>query len=171
MRKIFRINDIVDLPVIDSATARRICTIRDVIIDLKENRVYALVCRERFFRRYMEAIAFRNVSAITQNSVAVTGRTAHLNSRELNMRQRRFQSYNMILGKLVLGTHGEILGVIRDLLIDVDTGMIKAYELSEGYLDDFLKGRRIVSLEYGNKLTGKNLVHSDYTINSSTFRR
>lgn len=171
MRKIFRINDIIDLPVIDSKSARRICTIRDVIIDLRENRVYALICRERFFRRYMETIAFRNVSAITQNSIAVIGRTDRLNVRELCMKQRRFQSYNLILGKLVIGTHGEILGVIRDLLIDIDTGMIKAYELSEGYLDDFLKGRQIISLEYGHKLTGKNIVQSDYNIQSSTFKQ
>ncbi|MGE5677509.1 MAG: PRC-barrel domain-containing protein [Pseudomonadota bacterium] len=171
MRKIFRINDIIDLPVVDSTSARRICTIRDVIIDLRENRVYALVCKERFFRRYMEAIAFRNVSVITQNSVAVKGITDRLNVRELNMKRRRFQSFNLILGKLVLGTHGEILGVIRDLLIDIDTGVIRAYELSEGYLDDFLKGRQIVSLEYGHKLTGKNIVQSDYIIQSSTVKQ
>jgi uncharacterized protein YrrD len=87
------------------------------------------------------------------------------------MKQRRFQSYNLILGKLVLGTHGEILGVIRDLLIDVDTGLIRAYELSEGYLDDFLKGRQIVSLEYGHKLNGKNIVQSDYIIQSGTVKQ
>lgn len=171
MREIFRINDIIDLPVIDIESARRVSTIRDVIIDLRENRIYALICRERFIRRYTEAIAYKNVNLITQNSVGVTGRTERLNIRELCMKQRRFQSYNLILGKLVLGTHGEMLGVIRDLLIDTDTGIIKAYELSEGYLDDFLKGRKIISLEYGHKLSGKNLVQSDYNIQSSNLRQ
>lgn len=155
---IFRINDMIDLPVVDSITFRRLCTIRDVIIDLRENRVYALVCKERLFKRYLEAIPFRNVSAITQNSIGLVGKMNQISLRELSIKHRRFQSYSNILGKLVLSSRGETMGVIRDLLIDTNNGIIKAYELSEGYLDDFIGGRHIVGLDHGYKLTDKNIL-------------
>lgn len=157
----FRVNDIIDLPVIDSTSAQRLCTIRDVIIDMRENRIYALVCKERIIKRSLEVIPFRNVAAITQNSVAAAGKASQVSISELSMKYRRFQSYRCILGKLVLSAKGETLGIIRDLLIDTNSGIIKAYELSEGYIDDIIKGRHIVELEYGHMLSGKNLVLKD----------
>ncbi|HYF82787.1 MAG TPA: PRC-barrel domain-containing protein [Clostridia bacterium] len=161
MINIFRVNDIVDLPVIESMSAQRLYTIRDVIIDMRESRVYALVCKERVFRRSLEAIPYRNISAITQNSVAVTGRTDQISLRVLSMKYRRFQSYKNILGKLVLNSRGETLGIIRDLIIDTSSGIIKAYELSEGYIDDILRGRHIIELECGHTLSDKNVVLKD----------
>jgi uncharacterized protein YrrD len=158
----FRVNDIIDLPVVESMSAQRLSTIRDVIIDMRESRVYALVCKEKLFRRSLEAIPFTNIAEITQNSVAVTGRTNQISLRGLSMKYRRFQSYKNILGKIVLNSRGEILGIIRDLLIDTNSGIIKAYELSEGYIDDILRGRHIIELECGHTLSDKNFVLKDY---------
>lgn len=159
---IFRINDIVDLPVVDSITAQRLCTIRDVIIDLRENRVYALVCKEKLFRRSLESIPFMHVAEISQSSIAVAGRMNMISLRELNIKRRRFQSYQSILGKLILSSSGDTLGVIRDILIDTKSGIIKAYELSEGYIDDFLGGRHIMELDFGHTLIGKSIVLKEH---------
>jgi uncharacterized protein YrrD len=157
----FRLNDIIDLPLIQETTEQRLCTIRDVIIDIRESRVYALVCKERLLKRSMEVMPYKNVAAISQNGVVVTGSCCQLSLRELQLKQRRFQSYNSILGKLVTSTRGETLGIIRDLLFDTSSGLIKAFELSEGYIDDILKGRHIIELECGHRLTGKNIVLMD----------
>lgn len=159
---IFRINDIIDLPVVDSISVQRLCIVRDVIIDLRESRVYALVCKEKFFGRPLEAVPFRNVTAISQNSVTVAGRINFISIRELRIKQRRYQSYQSILGKLVLCSKGETMGIVRDILIDTNSGIIKAYELSEGYIDDFLSGRHIIEMDSGHTLNGKNVVIKEY---------
>ncbi len=130
---------------------------------MRESRVYALVCKERLLRRTLEAIPFRNVAAITQNSVAVIGRIDQISLRGLSMKYRRFQSYKSILGKIVLSSRGETLGIIRDLIFDTNSGIIKAYELSEGYIDDLLRGRHIIELECGYTLSDKNIVIKDYS--------
>jgi uncharacterized protein YrrD len=144
---IFRINDIIDLPVIDSTSAQRLCAIKDVIIDMRKNSIYALVCKERMFGRSLEAVPFKSVEAISQNGIWAGGRTIQINSKNIFVKQRYFQSYQNILGKLVQGSGGEELGIIRDILFDTNTGIIRAYELSEGYLDDFFRGRRIIELD------------------------
>lgn len=155
---IFRVNDIIDLPVCDNITAQKLCTIHDAIIDIKKSRVYALVCKERLFSRSLEAIPFLHIAEISQSSIIVADRTSIINLRDLNIKRRRFQSCQNILGKLVLSSRGETLGVIRDILIDTKSGAIKAYELSEGYIDDFLGGRHIMKLDCGCTFTGKNVV-------------
>lgn len=153
----FRINDMIDLPLVDSTSLHRFCTIRDVLIDSRVRKVYALVCKERFFRRSIEAVLFSNVVDISQNSVKVNDRTFSISYRELSIKHRRFQSYQDILGRLVISGRGENLGIIRDILIDTNSGMIKAYELSEGYIDDLIRGRHIVDLECGHILDSSNL--------------
>lgn len=159
---IFRINDIIDLPMVDSISAQRLCTIRDVIIDLRESRVYALVCRKRLFGSSLEVIPFRNVTAISENSVAVTDGTNLISLRELSIKRRRFRSCQNIMGNMVMSSKGETLGIVRDILIDTSSGIIKAYELSEGYIDDFLRGRHIIELDCGHTLAGKNVVLKEY---------
>lgn len=154
---IFRVNDIIDLPLIDSITSQRICTIRDVIIDTRESKVYALVCREKLWKRSFEVVPFNNVTVITQNGVEIKGGKKLISTRELSIKQRRLQSYQSIMGSMVLGPRGETLGVVRDILIDTRNGFIKAYELSEGYIDDFLTGRHIVELDCGHTLLGKSV--------------
>lgn len=157
----FRLNDIIDLPIIQNISEYKRCTIRDVIIDMRESRVYALVCRERVLRRSLELIPFCNVASISQNGVVVSGRSCQVRLRDLRTRSRHYQSYRSILGKMVLSSRGETTGIIRDLLIDTDSGVIKAYELSEGYIDDIIRGRHIVELECGHGLSGKSLVLKD----------
>lgn len=163
---IFRINDLIDLPVVDSVSYRRLCTIHDVIVDLRENRVYALVCKEKLFKRSLEAIPYRNVVSVTQNGIGIVGNTSQISLRELSMKHRRFQSFGTILGKLVLSSRGDTLGIVRDLLIDTNSGIIKAYELSEGYLDDFISGRHIVGIDYDNMFTGKSIVINEHNIHN-----
>lgn len=171
MINIFRINDMIDLPMVDSISTQRICTIRDVIIDLRENRVYALVCKERFLKRSLEAIPFRNVTEISQGNVKVAGRSNLISIRELRIKQRRYQSYQSILGKLVMDFRGETLGIVRDIIIDSYSGIVKAYEVSEGYIDDFLRGRHIIEMSSGHTLIGKNIIlkyhSSQYPINTN----
>ena len=163
MISIFRINDIIDLPVFDCVSEEKRCTVRDVIIDTKENRLHILICRERMLGRSLEAIPYKNVESISQNGIRASGNISRMSPRGLLAKQRRFSSCQDILGKLVQSTRGEPLGIIRDILFDTNTGIIKAYELSEGYFDDFIRGRHIVELEHGYTLTGSNAVIKENT--------
>ena len=161
---IFRLNDIIDLPLIDRISAQRLSTIKDVIIDLREKRVYALVCKERLFKRSLEAVPFRNVTSITLNGVEMNSKTSLISLRELSVKYRRFQCCQNIVGKMVLSSRGETLGIIRDILIDEESGVIKAYELSDGYIDDFLRGRYIIELDFGHTIGGKNAELKEYSV-------
>jgi len=159
--RLFRVNDIVDLPIIEKTSGQRICTVKDVIVDTRENRVYALLCRERLIKRSCEIIPYDDVISITQNYVMIAGKTGVLRQKRTISRRSRYQGLDDILGKLVINKRGEILGIIRDLLINSDNGRIIAYELSEGYLDDLVTGRRIVEFDGNYNLSSKSMVMED----------
>lgn len=160
---IFRINDIIDLPIIDRTSGQRICTVKDVVIDTRENRVYALVCKERLIKRSIEIVPYNDVIAITQNYVVIYGKDSIINEREALSIYRRYTSIENILGKLVINSRGEILGIIRDLLINSADGHIKAYEYSAGYFDDLVSGRRIIQFDKSYNLAEKNMVLREYS--------
>jgi len=64
----------------------------------------------------------------------------------------------------------QIIAVLEDLTPGAiktgmlsNTGIIKAYELSEGYFDDFIRGRHIVELEHGHTLTESDAATKENT--------
>lgn len=143
---------------VEKTSGERFCTVKDVIIDSKENRVYALVCKESLIKRSKEAIPYSSVISLSQNYVLITRKDSAVIHREIWYRNRHCMSYEFIIGKLVINSRGEILGIIRDLLIDAESGAIKAYELSEGYIDDIVKGRRIIELDKNCSFTEHSMV-------------
>lgn len=155
---IFRINDIIDLPIIEKNSGQRICTAKDVIIDAGENRVYALLCSRGFIDRSMEVIPYERVTGVSQNYITISGRDSMIKLRETRLNHLRYMRYENIVGKLVINSREEILGIIRDLLIDADDGRIIAYELSDGYLDDLMRGRKIVQFDKSCNLAEKNML-------------
>jgi uncharacterized protein YrrD len=159
---IFRVNDIIDLPIIDRASGQRICTVKDVIIDARENKVYALVCKEHLIRRVTEIIPYDYVIAVTQNFIMITKKCNIIKHREIPSMNRRFFSIDNIIGKLILNAKGEIIGIIRDIMLNTSNGSINAYEISEGYFDDLVTGRRIIKLNKSFNIAEKNMVLKEY---------
>ena len=51
----------------------------------------------------------------------------------------------LTFGQKVLGTTGEKLGWITDILIDENDGRVISVELSQGYRDDWMKGRTMLN--------------------------
>jgi uncharacterized protein YrrD len=44
----------------------------------------------------------------------------------------------------VMTTKGEVLGVLTDILLEDTAGNIMGYELSDGYFNDLLRGRKVI---------------------------
>ena len=53
------------------------------------------------------------------------------------------------MGRDVLSESGENLGVVHDLVFDIETGTTEGFELSKGFMNDMLEGRRVVFMRDG----------------------
>ena len=60
-----------------------------------------------------------------------------------------------MMGRSVVSQTGEKLGVVHDMVFDTETGSLEGFELSKGFMNDMIAGRRIVfmrdGVEFGNE--------------------
>lgn len=62
---------------------------------------------------------------------------------------RRNSDMEKLLGRNVITRDGKGLGVVRDLVFDIETGSIEGFELSRGFMEDVVQGRNLLLLRDG----------------------
>ena len=58
-------------------------------------------------------------------------------------------SLEEVMGRGVLSKNGENIGVIHDMIFDIETGALEGFELSKGFINDMLEGRRVIFMRDG----------------------
>jgi uncharacterized protein YrrD len=153
----FRISDLLDLPVKCISGDRKIKhTVKSLLIDGNNNRIAALICKEGSIKKYVKLILYEKIAAIDINGIVIVDQNC-ISNVPIQETYHYFQ-LNDILNQLVKNETGSLQGIITDIYINLLNGEIVSYEISEGYLDDFLNGRKIVgigkSLRYRNHSEG-----------------
>lgn len=146
----FRVSDLVDLPiktVKDGMKQKYI--VKSVLIDGVNNRAAALVCKEGAIKKYLKIIPYEKIIAIDIDGIIIPD-----DSCIIKISQKEIENYiqlDDIVNKTVLNLSGNLQGTLTDLHINLLNGKIASIEVSEGYLDDLVRGRRIVNLEHSIK--------------------
>lgn len=65
---------------------------------------------------------------------------------------RNNRGLNALIGRDVRKSDGTLLGVVRDLAFDMETGMIEGFELSRGFMEDVRNGRNLILMRDGVEL-------------------
>ena len=58
-------------------------------------------------------------------------------------------SYEKMIGKNVENHDGKGIGVVKDVVFDIETGEISGFELTRGFMEDTVGGRRIIYFNDG----------------------
>ena len=53
------------------------------------------------------------------------------------------------MGREVLSENGENIGVVHDLVFDIETGTPEGFEVSKGFMNDMIEGRRVIFMRDG----------------------
>lgn len=54
-----------------------------------------------------------------------------------------------IMGRSVVSKSGEKLGVVHDMVFDMETGTLEGLELSKGFMNDMIEGRKVIFMRDG----------------------
>jgi uncharacterized protein YrrD len=157
-------NDLIGIRVIDEAGGD-VGTISDVLFTDQGSVVSAIVIKKKAFRHPEIIIHFKDIKRVTKDWVMVDmdGATS---VRESDQDNNRSISNNSITGLTVLTKEGEEIGVIRDVLIDLDRGRVNAYEMSESFFDDLLDGRKLIPPSKDATINKNNYIISKETQNN-----
>lgn len=142
----FRVSDLLDLPIKSILQNNGFkFTVKSLLIDGINNRIAAIICKEGAMKKSCQIIPYAKVISVDVNGIIIanTGSIKKIQSKELF----NFIQLDNIINKLVKNSAGDLYGVLTDIYINLLNGKIVGYELSEGYIDDIINGRRIISIE------------------------
>jgi uncharacterized protein YrrD len=129
---LMRATSLAGLPVVTTNTGEDIAETRDVIYVPDQGRVagFTLNKRGRFAGRLKNVLAFEQLHAVGRDAVMVTDASV-LDTREGEAAAQDAKGRNVI-GNQVLTDTGKELGVVRDLIVEMNRGEVIGYELEGG---------------------------------------
>lgn len=68
-------------------------------------------------------------------------------SRKLALKQK--SGLDEMMGRSVLSDSGVNLGVVHDMVFDMETGSLEGFELSRGFMNDMIEGRKVIFMRDG----------------------
>lgn len=137
----YRMSDLINLPVIESSEGNTLCTAKTVIIDIADHSISAVVCKEGFINKYICMVPMVNIIGLDKNRILIRNKGAIKKVKQSSIEARKLLFFENIVDKVIMDNTGDIMGAIRDVIFDENDGRIMFYEVSEGYIDDITRGR------------------------------
>ena len=141
-----RVSDLIDLPIYTLLEGKSFKhSVKSLLLDGINNRVAAFVCKEGTLKKRYQLIPYERVISIDFNGIVVPDMACieKATLKEIH----NFLQLDDILNKIVKSNNGDLYGILTDMYINPLTGRITSYELSEGYIDDLVNGRRRIDIK------------------------
>ena len=141
----FRISDLLDLPIIPMMEGKSSkYSVKSILIDGFSNKIAAIICKEGALKKSLRILAYNKIISIDINGIIIS----NIESIE-KIPIKKLSNYiqlDAITNSTVKSIDGSLYGMITDIYVNLINGKITGYELSEGYLDDIVNGRRIIHI-------------------------
>jgi uncharacterized protein YrrD len=155
----FRVSDILDLPIIpimEGISSKY--TVKSLLIDGLNNRITAIICKEGALKKSVRILAYNKIISIDTNGIIISDIKCIEKIAIKNL--SNYLQLDVITNSIVKSSSGDLYGMITDIYVNLLNGSITGYELSEGYLDDIVNGRRIIKIPdpLNNTLINKEII-------------
>ena len=99
----------------------------------------------RFVKRF---IALEDILKLNHTVCVVYSRDSVKKlSRKQELKQK--SGLDELMGRSVVSEKGENLGVVHDMVFDMETGSLEGFELSRGFMNDMIEGRKVIFMRDG----------------------
>lgn len=146
-------SEVLNLPVICADSGRKAGVVKDILFDLENREVKALLLEHTGLmpgKRLVlvkELLSLGNDAAIISDAGFVTNMSRKGFRAAFGDRKELFGGENgSLLGRRVFSKAGGELGIVKDVIFDIQSGKIEAFEISDGILQDIIQGRRLLPL-------------------------
>lgn len=138
--------NLIGLPIIVLNQGEQIGLVQDIIFNSHKNKVLGFVIEEKGWFRDAKIIPLKNVYKIGEDAITVINRDAEVKTTDVPEINQLSEEEINIIGKDMITESGNKLGVVEDIIIDIEGGYIEGYEISSGLIKDIWNGRIIIPL-------------------------
>jgi uncharacterized protein YrrD len=138
-------SEVIGLPVICVENGKKIGIIKDVLFCTKYREVKAFQLERKGCNIRKKVILLKDVLSLGKDALIVNdcNCTATLNKVE---KTDELKYRGKIKGLKVFSKAGDDLGIVNDIIFDYKNGLIEGVEVSDGFLQDIVLGRKVVPL-------------------------
>ncbi|PTM59636.1 PRC-barrel domain-containing protein [Desmospora activa] len=136
--------DIIGLPIIHVSTGKQLGAVRDLLFDRKQQFRGLLVELKGWMKsgKYLPADGIRSLG----NDAVIVDREENI--RPLDPAADKWVGLltgeTKLKGRTVLMADGSQLGMVEEVYLGQDLGTLWGYELSEGFFNDIMEGRKVI---------------------------
>jgi uncharacterized protein YrrD len=140
-----KLRSLLGLPVLELEHGTRIGEVQEVVLNVEQAAVSGVIVAEPTWFSHERGIAFADLYGIGRDAVTVRNAGA---VRDFSAALAAFGAYKLqaLCDKQIYTETGDYLGAVADVACDPATGDIRFYELSDGFITDFLRGRSVMPL-------------------------
>jgi len=152
-----KFSKLIDLKVISEDNSMRLGKISDVLFDTKTLKICAFVISTNSIIPLAKLIKIDDISKIDATSVWVNNKNAITPTKAMRGTQNIASFQKDIDGSIIIHkTHR--MGVISDIMFNAEIGEIAEFEVSDGFVEDVLNGRKSVAIERDINIKDKKIV-------------
>lgn len=132
------------LPIYEKRHGRKIGEVSDLNISAS-GMVKGLLLRKGALFKKTYQIPISDVSSFGWDGVMVEDESILKPINKLE--EYTFESQQKLIGKAILSSEGEKLGLLEDVYFHEELGTIVGYECSDGFFSDITEGKRVVKTD------------------------
>ncbi len=126
----------VGLSVVDSSTGDQVAKVKEVFVDLGDNRVVAFGLERKGWFERDKILPFSRAASLGEDGIIISDKEALEDRGDLDSLTRA-----QLEGKRLLTEKGKDVGVVDDILFNEENGALVGYRVSGGLVKDLTEGK------------------------------
>jgi len=152
-----KFSKLIDLPILTEEKSMRLGKISDVLFDTKTLKICALIISTNSIIPLAKLIKIDDISKIDESSVWVNNEKVVASAKAMKGIENVASFQKDIEGTIIINNSNR-MGTISDIFFNAEIGEIAEFEVSDGFVEDVLSGRKSVAIERSVNFKDKKIV-------------
>ncbi|WP_026475811.1 PRC-barrel domain-containing protein [Alkaliphilus transvaalensis] len=143
--------------------------VKELVYCLKKLKVLGLIVEKQPKGKGKKVVPYKKIKDIRQQEIVITSHREILSPSQIPEIEVALENPSVMIGFEIYGMKGELVGIVKDTLIEIKTGKIVALLISEGVLTDIINGYGIIFLSEHINFDKKNIILNHVNMNDMIY--
>ena len=155
-----RYNELIGLKALNRENGEKIGEIIDIVFSENLNKIVGLVIEDGMLFKDRKMATFENIDCIGKDAIMLISVEDYESKRGKKEYDKYLGKNIALIDKEVLDESGEFIGYVKDFIINSENGEITGYIITEGIIEDIVKGRRFIPSGRNMDINKENIIIS-----------